>query len=120
MEEIIGLLVIVAIAIFKGVSKKLEQSGTNPSAPVRPTTANEPEPQPFDLAKWLSEQMAQQPEQEPAIEPEPEPEPEPEAKPQVVRRTVDKPVEEPVKQKEKIDPKKLIIYSEIMNPKCNE
>ena len=95
MEEIIGLLVIVAIAIFKGVSKKLEQSGTNPSAPVRPTTANEP-----------------------AIEPEPAPEPE--AKPQVVRRTVDKPVEEPVKQKEKIDPKKLIIYSEIMNPKCNE
>ena len=97
MEEIIGLLVIVAIAIFKGVSKKLEQSGTNPSAPVRPTTANEPEP---------------------AIEPAPAPEPE--AKPQVVRRTVDKPVEEPVKQKEKIDPKKLIIYSEIMNPKCNE
>lgn len=93
MEEIIGLLVIVAIAIFKGVSKKLEQSGTNPSAPVRPTTANEPEP---------------------------EPAPEPEAKPQVVRRTVDEPVEEPVKQKEKIDPKKLIIYSEIMNPKCNE
>lgn len=95
MEEIIGLLVIVAIAIFKGVSKKLEQSGTNPSAPVRLTTANEPEPAP-----------------------------EPEAKPQVVRRTVDKPVEEPVKepvkQKEKIDPKKLIIYSEIMNPKCNE
>lgn len=95
MEEIIGLLVIVAIAIFKGVSKKLEQSGTNPSAPVRPTTANEPEP-------------------------EPAPAPEPEAKPQVVRRTVDEPVEEPVKQKEKIDPKKLIIYSEIMNPKCNE
>ena len=93
MEEIIGLLVIVAIAIFKGVSKKLEQSGTNPSAPVRPTTANEPEPAPA---------------------------PEPETKPQVVRRTVDKPVEEPVKQKEKIDPKKLIIYSEIMNPKCNE
>lgn len=93
MEEIIGLLVIVAIAIFKGVSKKLEQSGTNPSAPVRPTTANEPEPAPA---------------------------PEPEAKPQVVRRTVDEPVEEPVKQKEKIDPKKLIIYSEIMNPKCNE
>ena len=91
MEEIIGLLVIVAIAIFKGVSKKLEQSGTNPSAPVRPTTANEPAPAP-----------------------------EPEAKPQVVKRTVDKPVEEPVKQKEKIDPKKLIIYSEIMNPKCNE
>ena len=85
MEEIIGLLVIVAIAIFKGVSKKLEQSGTNPSAPVRPTTANEPE-----------------------------------AKPQVVRKAVEKPVEEPVKQKEKIDPKKLIIYSEIMNPKCNE
>lgn len=97
MEEIIGLLVIVAIAIFKGVSKKLEQSGTNPSAPVRPTTANEPEP---------------------------EPAPEPEAKPQVVRKAVEKPVEEPVKQpvkqKEKIDPKKLIIYSEIMNPKCNE
>lgn len=93
MEEIIGLLVIVAIAIFKGVSKKLEQSGTNPSAPVRPTTANEPEPAPA---------------------------PEPETKPQVVRRTVDEPVEEPVKQKEKIDPKKLIIYSEIMNPKCNE
>lgn len=93
MEEIIGLLVIVAIAIFKGVSKKLEQSGTNPSAPVRPTTANEPEPAPA---------------------------PEPEAKPQVVRKAVEKPVEEPVKQKEKIDPKKLIIYSEIMNPKCNE
>lgn len=119
MEEIIGLLVIVAIAIFKGVSKKLEQSGTNPSAPVRPATANEQEEPPFDLTKWLSEQMAQQKQsQEPTVEPEPAPEPE--AKPQVVKRTVDKPVEEPVKQKEKIDPKKLIIYSEIMNPKCNE
>ena len=93
MEEIIGLLVIVAIAIFKGVSKKLEQSGTNPSAPVRSTTANEPDPESAN---------------------------EPEAKPQVVRKAVEKPVEEPVKQKEKIDPKKLIIYSEIMNPKCNE
>ena len=118
MEEIIGLLIIVAIAIFKGVSKKLEQSG-NPSAPVRPATANEQEEPPFDLTKWLSEQMAQQKQsQEPTVEPEPAPEPE--AKPQVVKRTVDKPVEEPVKQKEKIDPKKLIIYSEIMNPKCNE
>ena len=118
MEEIIGLLVIVAIAIFKGVSKKLEQSG-NPSVPVRPATANEQEEPPFDLTKWMSEQMAQQKQsQEPAVAPEPAPEPE--AKPQVVRRTVDEPVEEPVKQKEKIDPKKLIIYSEIMNPKCNE
>lgn len=141
MEEIIGLLVILAISIFKGVSKKLEQSGKqtagkSPVKPVAPAPAQEPFDNPFDIKKWISEAM-QEVEAEAGMKQEPYhtavveeavvseidvvPAAEP-VMPKVVKPAkpvVMPPVEEEKKtDKEKIDPKKLIIYSEIMTPKC--
>ena len=143
MEEIIGLLVILAISIFKGVSKKLEQSGKqtagkSPVKPVPPAPVQETFENPFDIKKWIAEAMQEaeaesgmQLEQEPdhtavveeavvsEIDVVPAAEP---VMPKVVKPAkpvVMPPVEEEKKtDKEKIDPKKLIIYSEIMTPKC--
>ena len=140
MEEIIGLLVILAISIFKGVSKKLEQSGKqtagkSPVKPVVPAPAQETFENPFDIKKWIAEAM-QEAEAESGMQLEREPEhtavveeavvseidvvpaAEP-VMPKVAKPVVMTPVEEEKKtDKEKIDPKKLIIYSEIMTPKC--
>ena len=100
MEEIIGLLVVLAIGIFKAVSKKLENAGTQ-----QPTETFEPVEGP--------------------VAPKPVPR---KAKPStieiVTRQTAPKKpiLEEPEQEgpKEKIDPKKLVLYSEIMKPKFNE
>lgn len=116
MEEIIGLLVLLAAAVFKAVNKKLEQSGEQalPGKPVRPEPLRETE------REWKQEQ-----EQTPAPAPAPTPVPVPKQQPAVARKQTQArkfPVqtEAPERKKEKIDPKKLIIYSEIMSPKCNE
>ena len=105
MEEIIGLLVVLAIGIFKAVSKKLENAGTQ-----QPTETFEPVEGP----------VAPKP-----VAPKPVPR---KAKPStieiVTRQTAPKKpiLEEPEQEgpKEKIDPKKLVLYSEIMKPKFNE
>ena len=141
MEEIIGLLVILAISIFKGIGKKLEQSST-PVKPVIPTPADETFDNPFDFKKWVAEAIKEA-ETETGLKREPEPDlsaavekagaseidvtPAAEqdtpavkvpARPKVVKPVVKLPEEEKKTDKEKIDPKKLIIYSEIMTPKC--
>ena len=117
MEEILGLLIIIAVSIFKAVNKKLEKSGT-PTAPAAPAPEQE---NPFDFKRWIEEAMqeAQSASKETscevpleeapkAVEPvKPVPAPKP-----VMEVAEEKP------EKEKIDPKKLIIYSEIMTPKC--
>ena len=112
MEEIIGLLVLLAAAVFKAVNKKLEQSGEQalPGKPVRPEPLRE------TGREWKQEQT-------PA--PAPTPVPVPKQQPAVARnqtqaRKFPVQTEAPERKKEKIDPKKLIIYSEIMSPKCNE
>lgn len=112
MEEIIGLLVLLAAAVFKAVNKKLEKSGEQalPGKPVRPEPLRETE------REWKQEQT-------PA--PAPTPVPVPKQQPAVARsqtqaRKFPVQTETPERKKEKIDPKKLIIYSEIMSPKCNE
>ena len=95
MEEILGLLIIIAVSIFKAVNKKLEKSGT-PTAPAAPAPEQE---NPFDFKRWIEEAPK-------AVEPvTPAPKP-------IMEVAEEKP------EKEKIDPKKLIIYSEIMTPKC--
>ena len=135
MEEIIGLLIIVATFVFKIVGKKLEKAGQ----PAE--TAEEPLEQgpDFDMKRWIAEAVK---EAEREMSPSPSvPEytenvtrqvasvnpaaPKKPAAPQ--KSVVTKPVprkpmlNEPVKKdKEKIDLKKMIIYSEIMSPKCNE
>lgn len=143
METIIGLLFILLPVIFKLIGKKLEKAGTA----TPPDTAgsfdvgswvqeatDEVEPEPMHPHA--------QPEvhPHPQLRPQPQaaPAPEEEATPSVIdfneymkRRSAAKParkpskkapilVEEEEKPKEKIDPKKLVIYSEIMSPKYKE
>ena len=132
MEEIIGLLVVLAVGIFKAVNKKFEDAGKQPQKPSQPFG-------PFgSLDPFEKDQEVLVPKAEPAA-PRREPvAPRPVApqrvapKPQpmtfdledVQRQTkARKPMlieEEEASQKEKIDPKKLVLYSEIMNPKFNE
>ena len=112
MEEIIGLLVILATAIFKAVIKKLENAGK---------TSGEPEvfvPQ-GDPVVPMPEPVVPQP--RPAA---PKRKPKPSTVEVVERQTqTRKPMlveEEEKGPKERIDPKKLVLYSEIMTPKFNE
>ena len=127
MEEIIGLLGILAIGIIKAISKKFEDAGKQPQKPSQPLG-------PFgSLDPFAEGEEVITPKPEPIV-PKPEPivpKPKPVApKPQpmafefVERQTkTRKPrrVEEEEKSpKEEIDPKKLVLYSEIMKPKFNE
>ena len=137
MEEIIGLLVVLAVGIFKAVNKKFEDAGKQPQKPSQPFG-------PFgSLDPFDKDQEVFVPKAEPAA-PRREPvtprpmKPKPvEVKPAAVKpqpMTFDledvqrqtktrKPMlieEEETSPKEKIDPKKLVLYSEIMTPKFNE
>ena len=124
MEEIIGLLVVLAVGIFKAVNKKFEDAGKQPQKPSQPFG-------PFgSLDPFGSEPEVFVPKAEP-VEPV-------KKKPAAVRTAAPKPSpieiverqtktrkpmlieEEETSPKEKIDPKKLVLYSEIMAPKFNE
>jgi len=138
METIIGLLFILLPVILKLIGKKFENAGTTPTET----------PGSFDMGSWIQESIdeaeseAEQPEvrPQPQVRPQQQPAPSPveEATPSVIDfneymrkrstvKSVRKParkapvlVEEEKKTKEKIDPKKLVIYSEIMSPKYKE
>ena len=108
MEEIIGLLIIVATFVFKIVGKKLEKPG-QPAESVREA---ENETSPAQAAPAYTESVTRQ-----VVSAKPAA-PKPAAPKPAARKPM---LNEPVKKdKEKIDLKKMIIYSEIMSPKCNE
>lgn len=105
MEEIIGLLVVLAIGIFKAVNKKFENAGKEKEVSM-------PEPVVIRQEPVVPKKRPMAAKQKPsAIE-------------VVERQTkVRKPIlieEEEKGPKEEIDPKKLVLYSEIMTPKFNE
>ena len=135
METIIGLLFILLPVIFKLISRKLEKAGQAEKAGRMKELAEMigGEDETPATQTWHTDSVFE-------LEPEPEPQPEPE---QVAPVVVMEPVKHvPVKQaavkpsvkvkpkkvafeekkekKEKIDPKKLIVYSEIMTPKYSE
>ena len=118
MEEIIGLLIVVGTLILKVVGNRLEKSGKKAAPEAVPQ--EEPEVD-FDFKGWVREALydaeaeakAEDPLDEAPVVMKPEAE--------AVR--VKKPIleeEESRKTGEKIDPKKLVIYSEIMKPKFTE
>ena len=125
MEEIIGLLVVLAIGIFKAVNKKFEDAGKQPqkpSQPFGPFGSMDPFAEDNDVFAPKPEPIV--PKQEP-IAPKPvAPKPQPMTFEFVERQTkTRKPMlieEEESSPKEKIDTKKLVLYSEIMKPKFNE
>ena len=143
METIIGLLFILLPVIFKFIGKRLEQSGQSDKAGKFKKIAealNSDEEVETPIFDWLSEEPAEQPElpvEEPVkpapvvipvpVEPqihlwEAEAQPVSKKKIKHAQKSVKarKPMLEedvPQKKREKIDPKKLVIYSEIMKPK---
>ena len=122
METIIGLLIVILPVVFKLIGKKLEQAGQ--------TAATEAEPI-EDWAQTLRRHLeAQQvagtaPVQEaaPSVRTAEKPSAS-KVKSKPVSHTVKaaNPIlkEEPKKKREKIDTKKMIVYSEIMKPKYME
>ena len=143
METIIGLLFILLPVIFKFIGKRLEQSGQSEKAGKFKKIAeklNGDEEVETPIFDWLSEEPDEDPEipfEEP-VKPAPVVIPVPaepqihlwEAEAQPVSKKKLKPAQKsvkvkrpmleedaPQKKREKIDPKKLVIYSEIMKPK---
>jgi hypothetical protein len=113
MEEIIGLLIVVATFIFKVVGKKLENAGQ--AAETVLEAEQEPSPSVPEYTENVTRQVAPA---KPAAPKKPVATHEPAAPKSVARKPI---LNEPVRtKKEKIDLKKMIIYSEIMSPKYNE
>ena len=130
MEEIIGILLALGVLLFK-VAKKINDADTpvRPAQPAQPTATRQYQTLEdlFPDLRAASEGVSE----EHHLEVQEEPEPIVEEKPIFVfegvksiqketKPVVSKPVEvvsETSEKKEKIDPKKLIVYSEIMNRK---
>ena len=131
METIIGLLFILLPVIFKLIGKRLEQSGKPGTAEKMRKIAETFGEDDNTFSDWLNEGDAPE-ESAPDVLPEVKV-PVPEVKitmpevnleaPKMVKRKKKTPIlkEEVGERKhEKIDPKKLVIYSEIMNPKYKD
>ena len=130
METIVGLLFILLPVIFKLIEKKLQQSGTAAQQETVRQIKDLFEMEENDLTDEIEDDG--EPEIGDYVEPEPKFEVNPviefleKVEPQVVKpaapaqkkRTAPILMEEKDnKKKEKIDPKKLVLYSEIMKPK---
>lgn len=148
IDILLGLLVVVVPVIFNAIGKALDKAGKRPGhQTVRPDDGLSEAERVFQqwqetLARSIGQENPTEPyaeqvwpvESEPYVEQEPYVEPvwtaEP-VKPAAKKKHV-KPVkpsvptrkavreDAPKTKKEKIDPKKLIVYSEIMKPKYTE
>ena len=123
METIIGLLFILLPVIFKLIGKRFEQSGQQDKArKVREIAqAMDGEDSPMHDWEYFSKEVlgVDGEQQEEEILPQtsaPVPQTPVEAQPAFTRKPMLQ-EEEPQKKEETIDPKKLVIYSEIMKPK---
>ena len=128
MEEIIGLITLVVVFIFKIIGKKLESASGKPSPTVSPQEVFPELDTQDEEPDWVYTILKEESESEPEVAPEPEVRPVSMPKTaympgsveevrRQVRQTKQILVEEEKKPHEKIDPKKLIVYSEIMNRK---
>lgn len=113
METLIGLLVILLPVIFKAIGKRLEEAGKEgPAAKMRELSeafdsdenSLEPEPE----SQTIPMQVEPLPIKVKPVTP---------VRVQSVEKKEPILIEEEEKKGEKIDPKKLVIYSEIMQPK---
>ena len=129
MEEIIGILLALVVLLFK-VAKKINDADTpvRPAQPVQPTATRQYQTleDVFPDLHVDSEESNEEIYEGVPEEPEPIVEEAPtyyfyEAPKSVKEKPVDsRPIEvepETSEKKEKIDPKKLVLYSEIMNRK---
>jgi hypothetical protein len=127
MDGIITIVIVAAAIIFKVVGKKLGSAGSDevfPPLPVDPDMRNFPDhvgglQDAEDLVdeELVDEVVIEEVERALPVKP---------AKPVTPAKTVEVKDQTPIleeeqpKQKEKIDKKKLIVYSEIMKPKYME
>ena len=132
METIIGILMILLPVVFKLIGKRLEQAGKNQP----PVNVMEEEPPVENWEQTLREYLEQQTvvDEVPSVVEPVVPEPmsvdsveapvAPVASDRKKQKKTNKKapilLEEEKKPKEKIDVKKLIVYSEIMKPKYTE
>ena len=110
METILGLLIVILPLVFKLVEKRLQASGRQQDAEtvqewieMFSTEEEQEEKAPEAVKIQLVEEAPKAVKPKPVVQ---------QKKP--VKQIL---VEEEPKKKEKIDPKKLVIYSEIMKPK---
>lgn len=129
METIFGLLIVLLPLVFKAIEKKLQQSGKQEQAGKVREVADQIFGE--DIAEPVEEPVFQTSTEEKPVVLQAKPlqveplrvEPlqaKPVQAPVRIRRTAMLMEEPPKKTKEKIDPKKLILYSEIMKPKYTE
>ena len=116
MEDIIGFLVIVAALIFKVVGNRLDKAQTKgkpapDAAPAEVFPQQEIFKVPVKPQEQVTETKADVPVRQKKYVPVNE------AQRQIIRPAVKPVVEKQERKREKIDPKKLIVYSEIMNRK---
>ena len=119
METIIGLLIVIVPLVFRLIGRKLEQAGQQPGPEVEHVE---------DWAEVLRRHVElQQAAAADSVTPQEQEDVLPKAKKKTKTEAtkapkVSKPVflEESPKKKEKIDVKKMIVYSEIMKPKYTE
>jgi hypothetical protein len=125
MDEIIGLLFLILPAIFGVVGKKLENAGEG-EAPVELPELDAEELEVEEAPRSVVRTPQPEPEFTPGYESQPQAEFKPRTEVRVkakARKTIFKaPVleEEKPRKKDPIDPKKLVVYSEIMKPKFLE
>lgn len=119
MEELIGILFLVVALIFKIIDKKFSNASAKsaPSADQKEAFPMvEETPMVYEMPVFKYEyKPTDAPEPKPVSKPEQKPSPKPVVRPSVKAKPILK--EEVKKPREKIDPKKLIVYSEIMNRK---
>lgn len=125
METIVGLLFILLPVIFKLIEKKLQQSGTAAQQETVRQIKDLFEMEENDLTDEIEDDVEPEPKfvVNPVVEflEKVEPQVVKPAAPAQKKRTAPILMEEKDnKKKEKIDPKKLVLYSEIMKPKHQE
>lgn len=123
METIFGLLVILLPLIFKLIGKKLEQAGNLEKAKrfqelaerMTSDSDEDSENSTFEVSEFDFNDAVKQQSVAPAYFPKKEERPVVEVRKKQVAVEKEKVVKK--EEREKIDPKKLVIYSEIMNRK---
>lgn len=133
MEELTGILFVVAAIILKVVEAKFKKASKTQAPKVeRRQTFPEMDDRTDDVPEWLRDLVREEPVKAEPVEEKPVVKTAPVAEPATIlfeearkpmKKAPVRPAKTPIlkeeekKTSEKIDPKKLIVYSEIMNRK---
>lgn len=116
MEELIGILVLVVLFIVKVIDKKFSNASEKSPQRVDQREAF-PKVELRDTVEEVKPKVYHVQELKPRLTPVPKQKPEPKPLQRAIPKAKQMLQEEKEKTREKIDPKKLVVYSEIMNRK---